>query len=485
MASDSGNNLRIDKLNGANYRNWKFNMQCLLMERGLWGYVTGSSVKPELKTEGSDVSAQDAAKSKEKLDEYNLKADKAYSLIALSVNKDLQIMVQTSSSAKEAWDNLKNQFDFVSAGQLVRLSRRFFGARMEEGGDLMKHITEMTSMAEQLREMEEDVSSKKFAVTMLGSLPDSYENFVTSMNTRDASQIEWTNVQGALMEEYEKRKDKDKQQINNEALFSSGSDVNWRNRGIGSSNRGRGGFSNNRGRGGFGSSRGGYHNHGGASRGSNRGQQGRSTPYRFTGTCFHCQNVGHRVSECPEMRRNDGEEASVAETNIFHEDDVALLAETYDDSFNDIEIEESNDMELVDNNSVVAETNIFHEDDVALFDIESEDSSLVAEKSSFHEDDVALLAEESYDLSNNEEIKDSTSSFLTQQEQVNAEKDTQDFDNTSSVLVAEQQQVSDEACITNSENSEIAMISSDDDGTNSGDVSPEWIQRISHTHRIF
>ena len=86
---------------------------------------------------------------------------------------------------------------------------------------------------------------------------------------------------------------------------------------------------------------------------------------------------------------------------------------------------------------------------------------------------------------NNEEIKDSTSSFLTQQEQVNAEKDTQDFDNTSSVLVAEQQQVSDEACITNSENSEIAMISSDDDGTNSGDVSPEWIQRISHTHRIF
>ena len=166
MASDSGNNLRIDKLNGANYRNWKFNMQCLLMERGLWGYVTGSSVKPELKTEGSDVSAQDAAKSKEKLDEYNLKADKAYSLIALSVNKDLQIMVQTSSSAKEAWDNLKNQFDFVSAGQLVRLSRRFFGARMEEGGDLMKHITEMTSMAEQLREME-DVSTKKFAVTIL------------------------------------------------------------------------------------------------------------------------------------------------------------------------------------------------------------------------------------------------------------------------------------------------------------------------------
>ena len=191
MASDSGTNTRIEKLNGTNYRNWKFNMKCLLMERGLWSYVTGSVTKPEVKTESTDtnVTAQDVVKSKEKLDEYNLKGDKTYSLIALSVEKDLQIIVQTSSSAKEAWDNLQNQYDFVSAGQLVRLSRRFFGARMEEGGDLMKHITNMTSMAEQLREMKEEVSSKKFAVTILGSLPDSYENFVTSMNTRDASQI--------------------------------------------------------------------------------------------------------------------------------------------------------------------------------------------------------------------------------------------------------------------------------------------------------
>ena len=323
-SSESGNNIRIDKLNGTNYRNWKFNVRCLLMERGLWGYVNGSIVKPEVKVENvaQNISKEEATKSKEKLDEYNLKADKAYSLIALSVNKDLQIIVQTSSTAKEAWENLQNQFDFVSAGQLVRLSRRFFGARMDEGGDLMKHITEMTSMAEQLREMEEEVSSKKFAVTILGSLPESYENFVTSMNTRDASQIEWSNVQGALMEEYEKRKDKHKQKIDNEALFSS-SDDNWR-RGSNNSRGGRGGAFHGRGRG---SNR-------GFSRGvSNRGQSTRPTPYRFMGTCYNCHNVGHRANDCPEVRENEGEQASVAE--IFHEEDFALLVIDSHDNAND------------------------------------------------------------------------------------------------------------------------------------------------------
>ena len=31
--------LNIDKLNGSNYRMWKFNMKMLLIERELWNYI--------------------------------------------------------------------------------------------------------------------------------------------------------------------------------------------------------------------------------------------------------------------------------------------------------------------------------------------------------------------------------------------------------------------------------------------------------------
>ena len=119
MASDSAGSIRpqIEKLNGQNYISWKFNMRCLLMERGLWGFVSGKTVKPMvLKTD--EGTADQVATSVEKLNEYNLKSDKAYSLIALSVEKHLQVHVSTKETPKEAWDSLGSQF--ITSSLLIR-----------------------------------------------------------------------------------------------------------------------------------------------------------------------------------------------------------------------------------------------------------------------------------------------------------------------------------------------------------------------------
>ena len=85
---------------------------------------------------------------------------------------------------------------------MVRLNRKFYAASMQEGGDLIKHITYMTSLAEQLREMKEDISTKKFATVVLGSLPESYDTFLTSLNARKADELDWDNIKGLLIEEY-------------------------------------------------------------------------------------------------------------------------------------------------------------------------------------------------------------------------------------------------------------------------------------------
>ena len=75
---------------------------------------------------------------------------------------------------------------------------------MKEGVDLMQHLTHMTSLAEQLREIKEEISSKKFATVVLVSLPHSYDNFSTSLNARSADDLDWENVKGLLFEEYMK-----------------------------------------------------------------------------------------------------------------------------------------------------------------------------------------------------------------------------------------------------------------------------------------
>ncbi|CAB4032081.1 Retrovirus-related Pol poly from transposon TNT 1-94, partial [Paramuricea clavata] len=153
---------KIDKLNGKNYQSWKYNVKLVLMERGLWGFTQeGKEIPP-------DEDATNAVKNA-----FQLRSDKAYSLIALNVEKHLQIHISSTTDPLAAWTNLKKQFEFVSVTEVVRLNRKFYAATMEEGGDLMKHLTYMTSLVEQLREMEEDISSKKFATVVLGSLPES------------------------------------------------------------------------------------------------------------------------------------------------------------------------------------------------------------------------------------------------------------------------------------------------------------------------
>ena len=79
---------------------------------------------------------------------------------------------------------------------------------MKEGADLMQNLTHMTSLSEQLREMRKSRrrnSQSGVHKVVLGSLPGSYDNFLVSLNARNADDLDWENVKGLLIEEYIKR----------------------------------------------------------------------------------------------------------------------------------------------------------------------------------------------------------------------------------------------------------------------------------------
>ena len=119
-----------------------------------------------------------------------LRSDKAYSLIALTVEKSLQVHITSTTDPRISWETLRKQFEFISITQIVRLNRKFYAATMKEGTDIIDHLTYMTSLAEHLRELKEEISDKKFATVVLGSLPESYDNFILSLNARNVEGIE-------------------------------------------------------------------------------------------------------------------------------------------------------------------------------------------------------------------------------------------------------------------------------------------------------
>ena len=282
---------KIEPLSGKNYKSWKYNIKLVLMERGLWGFVEGTENTP-------NSTATDAVRNA-----YRLRSDKAYSLIALSVDKSLQVHISSTTDPRAAWEVLQKQFECVSIAQIVRLNRKFYAATMKEGTDLMEHLTYMTSLAEQLRELKEEITPQKFATVVLGSLPESYDNFISSLNTTKVDELNWDNIKGLLIEEYKKREEKENKRCNvnfggNGALFSDKGNSTW--------SRGRNYRRGGRSFGNTGNSR--QHNR----QGSNQSPK-----------CYKCQQVGHFVKNCPLNRKHV--HSSIAEHDCKQQnDDIAL-----------------------------------------------------------------------------------------------------------------------------------------------------------------
>ena len=133
----------------------------------------------------------------------------------MNVEKDLSV-----TDPLPVWKILQKQFEFVSVTQIVRLNRQFCAASIKEGADLMQHLTHMTSLAEQLGEMNENISSKKFATVVLGSLRESHDNFLTSLSARSVDDLDREKVKGFSIEEYMKRTEKNEKQESDNALFT-------------------------------------------------------------------------------------------------------------------------------------------------------------------------------------------------------------------------------------------------------------------------
>ena len=182
---------------------------------------------------------------------------------------------------------------------------------MKEGDNLMEHMTYMTSLAEQLRELKEDISTKKFATVILGSLLDSYENFISSLNARNIDELEWDSIKGSLIEEYMNRKEKDEKQIptSNDALFTSGNRRQFNHRAHSARGTGRPTSSRlNFRREGSGGSRD-HHSRTSQSRNQNGSEESRGPK------CFKCQEYGHIVKNCPLSNKKGAGHSIVAQEN--------------------------------------------------------------------------------------------------------------------------------------------------------------------------
>ena len=185
----------LKKLNGDNYHSWKFNMELLLQGKDLWDYVDG--------TEKLDSEATDAEKKKWKKGD-----NQARSNICLSVQENIQIYVRGSKTSKEAWDSLSKHFQENTLSAMVHWRRQLYGAKMSDASSMEAHLNNLKTIAEHLEAVDDAVSEKDLVMILMTSLPESYDNLITTLETLKLEQLTWNYVRDRCVAEYDRKNKK-------------------------------------------------------------------------------------------------------------------------------------------------------------------------------------------------------------------------------------------------------------------------------------
>ena len=236
------------KLTNDNYYNWKFNMRMSLIGKDLWEIVEGTETLPE-----------DANEDRRR--RFRKRENHALSSICLSVSESLQIYIREAKSAKEAWECLSGHFEEKTLSRKIMLRRKLYHTVLGKG-DMTTHINNIKTVAENLQNLDDGVSEKDLVMVLMISLPESYNNLITALETLDETKLTWNYVRDRLITEFDRRKSKKSEK--DDALIVDG-DYRKRNRKF-------------------------------QHKGSENKNQQQQTKFK----CHYCHKKGHFIKDCKE-----------------------------------------------------------------------------------------------------------------------------------------------------------------------------------------
>jgi hypothetical protein len=185
------------KYAGEDFPGWKFNMEMLLKERGLWTVVEQGveaeakryMVKKKLKGDDAEAAMIVASEMNEK----------ALAKIVLHLDERYQAVLRGEKSAKEAWRNLSENYEKNTAEVQMLLRDKLLNERMGVEENMEEHLNKMIKMADQLQKAGGKEDEKSVVHYILRSLPESWSSYVSSMKLQGAEFLTLESVRRHLL----------------------------------------------------------------------------------------------------------------------------------------------------------------------------------------------------------------------------------------------------------------------------------------------
>jgi hypothetical protein len=180
----------MEKFDGGNFHLWKFKMRMMLSKHGLWKFVYESATLPSEEVARAD---------------YNEKETKAFALLCEHLMDAQLAHIQYCDNVKSAWEALCGVHE--AKGNKLFLRRRFFTIKMQEGDDMLVHINTVKALADQLRSIEVNITDEDVYMVLLMSLPPSFDNLVTSLESMSTKDVDLQFIVARLLHEVSKTKE--------------------------------------------------------------------------------------------------------------------------------------------------------------------------------------------------------------------------------------------------------------------------------------
>ncbi|KAK2965268.1 hypothetical protein RJ640_015766 [Escallonia rubra] len=286
---------KIEKFNGMNFQWWKMQVEDYLYQKDLYLPLVGE--KPE---------AMNAS-------EWAILDRKALATVRLSLTPQVAFNISKEKTIAAVMKALEKLYEKPSASNKVFLMKKLFNMRMSENGSVVDHLNDFNGVTNQLESVGINFDDEIRALLFLCSLPDSWNNLVTTVsNSTISGTLTLNDVVSSVMNDEMRRKT-----IGNGVSSSTALSVESRGR---QNNK-----QNNRGR--------------SPTRGRSK-SRGKSKSKGRTIVCWNCNKEGHKKNDCTEPkkkkgaggRQGDDEGANMVSSNERTYDDLCLSATVDDNS---------------------------------------------------------------------------------------------------------------------------------------------------------
>lgn len=176
----AGKSMSVDKFDGSNFKQWKFQIKCALRAKGLEINVP----KPETNT-----------------CQWNKNDGMAMYIITSAMDLKQVALIENCETALEVMTKLESIYEQKSELTKMMTHERFYQYKMAPTDNIAQHIAKVESLAKQLQETGEKISDTAIMTKMLSSLPPKFRSLRQAWMSLDPSHQTIVNLTARLLDE--------------------------------------------------------------------------------------------------------------------------------------------------------------------------------------------------------------------------------------------------------------------------------------------